>query len=62
MTRKQRRIKLSRLRDLWNQYTEFQRSQLAPSTIARDYRKVARLLVKMPDYLHTAIEIRDRLL
>ncbi|WP_416671619.1 tyrosine-type recombinase/integrase [Egbenema bharatensis] len=62
MTRKQRRIKPCRLRDLWNQYTEFQRSQLAPSTIARDYRKVARLLVKMPDYLDTAIEIRDWLL
>jgi integrase len=47
---------------LWQQYTEFKRSQLAHSTIERDYNKIGSLLAKMPDYLETAIEIRDWLL
>jgi integrase len=54
-----RQIKPSRLKVLWQAYTEFQRSQLAHSTIERDYRKIARLVERMPEYLDTAIEIRD---
>lgn len=61
MARK-RNIKPSYLRQLWRRYTEFQSAQLAPSTIKRDYHKVERLLMKMPDYLDTSIEIRDWLL
>jgi len=59
---KSRQIKPSRLKALWQTYTEFQRSQLAYSTIERDYRKIARVVERMPDYLDTAIEIRDWLL
>jgi integrase len=57
-----RRIKPSRLLELWRKYTAFQSSQLAHSTIHRDYRKVERLLAKMPDHLSTSIEVRDWLL
>lgn len=35
---------------------------LSPSTIKRDYHKVYRVIVKMPPYLESAIEIRDWLL
>lgn len=59
---RRRNIKPSDLRTLWRRYTDFQRPQLAPSTIKRDYRKVERVLEKMPDYLDTAVEIRDWLL
>lgn len=57
-----RRIQPSRLRVLWQQYTDFKRGQLAHSTIERDYNKIGSLLKKMPDYLETTIEIRDWLL
>lgn len=57
-----RRIQLAYLRELWTLYTNFQRPQLAPSTIKRDYQKVARVLEKIPDNLPTAIAIRDWLL
>ncbi len=57
-----RRIKPSRLKVLWQEYTDFKRGQLAHSTIERDYNKIGRLLKKMPDYLETSIEIRDWLL
>lgn len=57
-----RRIQPSKLRCLWQQYTDFKRGQLAHSTIERDYNKIGSLLKKMPDYLETTIEIRDWLL
>ena len=54
-----RAITPAQLGVLWAKYTEFRRSQLAPSTIARDYRKVASLLSRMPPELSTSVEIRD---
>lgn len=60
--RKKRSIKPARLRVLWQHYTDFQQNQLAPSTIQRDYRKIARVIKNLPAYLNTAIEIRDWLL
>lgn len=59
---RKRSITPARLRQLWQAYTQFQASQLAYSTIHRDYRKVDRLLGVLPDYLTTAVEIRDWLL
>ncbi len=60
--RRDRRCKPSVLRSFWRRYTDFQRGQLAHSTIERDYRKVARVLERLPGYLDTSIEIRDWLL
>lgn len=57
-----RRIQPSRLRCLWQRYTDFKRGQLAHSTIERDYNKIGQLLKKMPDYLETSIDMRDWLL
>jgi integrase len=47
---------------LWQKFTDFQAPQLTHSTIHRDYRKVARVLEKMPDHLSTSVEIRDWLM
>lgn len=60
--RGRRNITPLRLRKLWTDYTEFQRPQLTPSTIRRDYHKVHRVLDKMPTHLTTSVEIRDWLL
>lgn len=62
MTRRDRKIQPSHLRQLWAAYTEFRASQLAKSTIQRDYRKVARVLEKLPPYLTSSIEMRDWLI
>lgn len=65
MTRPRRSVGLRRLVKVWASYSEFRRSQVAPSTYARDYAKISRRLDKMrkaaPD-LKTSIEIRDWLL
>lgn len=63
--RSQRAITVERLRRLWSKYTQFRATQLAPSTIKRDYTKIARRLKKMADEapdLDNAIAIRDWLL
>jgi integrase len=65
VTQKKRAISLRSLSKLWGEYAEFRKSQIAPSTYHRDYRKITRLLEKMrkdAPYLETAIEIRDWLL
>lgn len=63
--RSKRIISLRRLCDLWSQYSEFRKPQLAPSTYKRDYGKISRRLEKLqteaPD-LNNAIAIRDWLL
>lgn len=59
MAKRKRQITPARLGKLWAAYTEFQTPRLAPSTIKRDYHKVARIITKMPRSLTTAIEIRQ---
>ncbi len=60
-----RPITVDRLQDIWAQYVDFRRPQVAPSTVARDYHKITRRLEKMtldaPD-LQTGDEVRDYLL
>ena len=46
---------------LWLKYCEFQATQLEQSTMMRDYDKITKRLVKMPD-LPNAVAIRDWLL
>jgi integrase len=43
---------------LWLKYTEFQSRQLSPSTIQRDYGKIAKRLCLMPD-LPNPVAVRD---
>lgn len=57
-----RRISPARLKQLWASHTQFQTGQNAESTIKRDFRKIERILEKMPSHLGTAIEIRDWLM
>lgn len=60
-----RKISLTRLCELWDKYTEFQKGQLAPTTVRYDYQKIARRLERMKreaPYLDSAVEIRDWLL
>lgn len=60
MTRR-REVGADDLLQLWLKYTEFQAKQLSPSTIKRDYGKIAKRLCLLPD-LATAVAIRDWLL
>lgn len=46
---------------LWMKYCDFQATQLEESTIIRDYNKITKRLVAMPD-LNSPVEIRDYLL
>ena len=46
---------------LWMKYCDFQATQLEESTIIRDYAKITKRLVAMPD-LNSPVEIRDYLL
>lgn len=56
-----RDISSDELLQLWLRYTQFQAKQLSPSTIKRDYGKVAKRLCLMPG-ITTAVAIRDWLL
>ncbi len=52
---------------LWEKYTDFKSTQVAASTIARDYSKIAKRIAKLPSKLESAsslngVEIRDYLL
>jgi hypothetical protein len=47
--------------ELWERYTEYKRSQVSASTLARDYGKIAKRLAAMPE-LWEAVEVRDWLL
>ncbi|NJM18326.1 MAG: DUF3596 domain-containing protein [Richelia sp. RM1_1_1] len=49
------------LPQLWEKYTEFKRSSLSPSTLAKDYTKIARCVeLQLPSKsLNDAIAIRD---
>jgi integrase len=58
---RRREIGTDEVLQLWLRFTEFQMNFLEPSTIARDYHKIAKRLCKMPD-LPTAVAIRDWLL
>ena len=57
-----RAITPAKLAVLWEAYTRFKASHLAPSTIERDYKKVASVLQRLPKSLTSAIEIRDWML
>jgi integrase len=50
--------------DLWDSYTEYKRSSLSPSTLAKDYKKIYRLInVHLPvKTLDKAVAIRDWLI
>ncbi|WP_416350961.1 tyrosine-type recombinase/integrase [Rivularia sp. UHCC 0363] len=52
------------LADLWDSYTEYKRSSLSPSTLAKDYKKIYRLInVHLPvKTLDKAVAIRDWLI
>ncbi|WP_238993798.1 Arm DNA-binding domain-containing protein [Calothrix sp. PCC 6303] len=52
------------LADLWDSYTEYKRSSLSPSTLAKDYHKIYRCInVHLPvKTLDKAIAIRDWLI
>ncbi|WP_414622044.1 Arm DNA-binding domain-containing protein [Calothrix sp. CCY 0018] len=54
----------SLLVDLWDSYTEYKRSSLSPSTLAKDYKKIYRLInVHLPvKTLDKAVAIRDWLI
>lgn len=66
MTAKRKRaISVSFLASLWKEYTAFRSSQLAPSTVRRDYAKITRRIEKLAKdapNLGDAISIRDWLL
>jgi integrase len=50
------------LRELWDKYTNYKRPQLAQSTIAKDFNRVARHIEKFPGTeLTDAVSIRDHL-
>jgi integrase len=50
------------IRDLWDKYTNYKRPQLAPSTIAKDFDRVATHIDKFPvSSLADAVAIRDYL-
>jgi integrase len=51
------------LRDLWDKYTSYKRHLLAPSTIAKDFRRVASHIEKFPvSKVLDAVAIRDYLI
>lgn len=47
--------------ELWQKYTDYKSSQVAASTLARDYGKIKKRIQAMPD-LYEAVTIRDWLL
>lgn len=51
------RVSLSQVLTLWAAYTDWQRGQLAPSTIDRDYKKLGARLAKIPKTLKTSASI-----
>jgi hypothetical protein len=53
-----REIGSEEMLQLWLRYTDFQAKQLSPSTIQRDYGKIAKRLCLMP-VLPDAVAIRD---
>ncbi|MEL7354069.1 MAG: site-specific integrase [Cyanobacteria bacterium J06560_5] len=60
-----RSLNVEKLADVWSQYVEHRRSQVAPSTVARDYLKITRRLETMQldaPNLATGDEVRDFLL
>jgi integrase len=50
------------LKDLWEKYTQYKSNHVAPSTLVRDYGKIAKRLTTMPKELKDEIAIRDWLL
>lgn len=44
---------------LWEEYTEWQRGQLAPSTIAKDYKKFGVRIAKIPRTLTNAADCAE---
>jgi integrase len=48
--------------DLWEKYTQYKSSQVAASTLVRDYGKVAKRLQSIPKSVEDAVEVRDWLL
>lgn len=64
-TPNKRTIPLTRLAQLWADYCDFKRSQVAPSTYDRDYNKFTQRIKRMQaeaPHLRNAIAIRDWLL
>jgi integrase len=50
------------LTDLWERYTQYKSSQVAASTLVRDYGKIAKRLQNIPRSVDDAVSIRDWLL
>ncbi|MGB3653927.1 MAG: hypothetical protein WBA41_22315 [Rivularia sp. (in: cyanobacteria)] len=57
------RPKKQDLEQLWEQYTEFKKPQISPSTYAVDYRKYRNHIANLPTKsLDDAVAIRDYLI
>jgi integrase len=50
------------LTDLWEKYTQYKSSQIAASTLVRDYGKIAKRLQNIPRSVEDAVGVRDWLL
>lgn len=48
--------------NLWEKYTQYKSSQVAASTLVRDYGKIAKRLQSMPKSVTDAVRVRDWLL
>ena len=48
--------------ELWSRYTQYKTPQISPSTLARDYRKIAKRLQAIPSKVEGAVGVRDWLL
>lgn len=48
--------------DLWEKYTQYKDPQVAASTLARDYGKIAKRLQAIPKTVEDAVSVRDWLL
>jgi integrase len=55
-------VKVPTLAELWEKYTQYKSTQIAASTLARDYAKIARHVKKLPYSLDNPVEVRDWLL
>jgi integrase len=55
-------VKVPTLAELWEKYTQYKSTQIAASTLARDYAKIARHVKKLPYSIDNPVEVRDWLL
>lgn len=55
-------VSVPTLPELWQQYTQYKSTQIAPSTLVRDYGRIARHLKNVPYSIDNAVGVRDWLL